>query len=703
MKKGGDAQICTQTEAMSATAISSATAQTDILKRNESSSLNGDQQPLKRIKLDNDVSAATSVPVAAAASIVSTDPHNSNSLTSVSPETSALEVSGSGVASSCSLSNAHPSDPSTVSTVVQDQCANITLPLKATHFRHLQHKYLGELDYMLREFQKLERQLLGAKTAKGAAEETAGSRERREKLHAFILHLEETIQQIRTGCDLEAAGKPTCTQQSSSSAGTIAIRDTALSTHLAKEKEEEENVQKLEEHILANLLPVKVRLKKQLAAQQGAKHNPAGMPTVRGAVPATKEQGKATFLKPLPEQQRRPSQFGQPLKGGGSSLTQKLHGSTLGVVSRSFGNGVGQVGNEPAAKSPGSEATGKSLVASPVTAAAVMAFASGASEIPKRKVLYGGMALGSTQIQSSVSAANTVHNIVIRDPVLLEVRSELHAAVNGAGGLTPTSINTPISLTIKAPGASSTRKKYAVEPAVTMSAEDLSPREEARLSASAQAAILSYEERRKQRKKRRKKKRLLMQQRAAAAAAAQPKRKKVVKKRGPRNVEYLCALCNEVYNSTCEFNPWWALSQHECPKCHKMQIPRVDIAAPANAIEYHPALLAHADENGGSSQAPAPESVVLTPPNIDSASDDSIGDFDSDLSDDDGLLSDDDEESLFDSSEDDSDLDDFAAMSPADRAEHEKFGLEYDGPKLTEKESARLLNLMLHASTCPCR
>jgi hypothetical protein len=47
---------------------------------------------------------------------------------------------------------------------------------------------------------------------------------------------------------------------------------------LTKEKKEEENVHKLKEHILANLLPVKVRLKKHLAAQQRASRNPAGMP-----------------------------------------------------------------------------------------------------------------------------------------------------------------------------------------------------------------------------------------------------------------------------------------------------------------------------------------------------------------------------------------------------------------------------------------
>jgi hypothetical protein len=72
---------------------------------------------------------------------------------------------------------------------------------------------------------------------------------------------------------------------------------------------------------------------------------------------------------------------------------------------------------------------------------------------------------------------------------------------------------------------------------------------------------------------------------------------------------------------------------------------------------------------------------------------------DSDLSDDDGLLSD----ASLDLDSDESEILDSENMSPAEQAELEKFGAEYDGPKFSDSESARLLNLMLHASTCPCR
>jgi hypothetical protein len=126
----------------------------------------------------------------------------------------------------------------------------------------------------------------------------------------------------------------------------------------------------------------------------------------------------------------------------------------------------------------------------------------------------------------------------------------------------------------------------------------------------------------------------------------------------------------------------------------------VDIGAPANAIEYHPALLAHADENAGGSDAnnvmPVRPSTVKVPfpANIEA---NAASDIDSsDLSDDD-LFS---EDSL---GSDESDPEALASMSPGEKAEIEKFGDEYQGPAMSDESSSRLLLLMLHASTCPCR
>lgn len=71
----------------------------------------------------------------------------------------------------------------------------------------------------------------------------------------------------------------------------------------------------------------------------------------------------------------------------------------------------------------------------------------------------------------------------------------------------------------------------------------------------------------------------------------------------------------------------------------------------------------------------------------------------SDLSDEDGLLDDD----SLDLESDESEAADTVTMSPAEQAELETFGTEYDGPTFSDSEAARLLNLMLHASSCPCR
>jgi TAZ zinc finger len=45
---------------------------------------------------------------------------------------------------------------------------------------------------------------------------------------------------------------------------------------------------------------------------------------------------------------------------------------------------------------------------------------------------------------------------------------------------------------------------------------------------------------------------------------------------------------------------------------------------------------------------------------------------------------------------------DFHSMTPAEQAEHETFGIEYEGPCLSNEHASRLLILMSHASTCPC-
>lgn len=406
-------------------------------------------------------------------------------------------------------------------------------PLKSTRMSHLRQKYSVELEYMLREFEKLERQLLGARKT----EESAASRERREKLHSFILHLTETIQQIEKGCELEAAGLSTLPATQPKGAG----KDGALVKPSA-DKEEEENAQKLEEHILANLLPVKVRLKKQLAAQQGAKHNPATMPHRGGHAVATPAVAGSTFADSARRQQEAAkaqqeenivpaqpvapdeTQFGKPLVKG-SCLTKKLHGPTLGSSERAHGDGVGA--------------------------------SSETNHDPKKKYV-GGLAVGSAQMESSFEAASNVHKLVIQEPALVQQNQ-------GATEDATRSVDNEVAVQ-KASAAHVVDDTVHKSVTVIQHPSDVSGR-----------TGMTEERRRKLRRKKKKKMRLKEQAKAAAAEKREMekgRKQKTAKKshRGPRHVEYMCALCNEVYNSTCDYNPWWALSQHDCPKCRKRQV-----------------------------------------------------------------------------------------------------------------------------------
>ena len=759
------------------------------------------------------------------------------------------------------------------------------------------------------EFRKLEKQLLGARGGGNSGDanaatvpstESAASRERREKLHSFIVHLEDTIQQIKDGClaELDAAAIAT-TDASTDKTMTTADEDrpatadddhaddkakrdfanSAALTKLTREKEQEETVQKLEEHILANLLPVKVRLTKQLAAQQGATRNPAGMPTsARGPRPsaAAISGGKGTFAAAAEERRKReeaarlaaaqpgsavgenstapplqpppaPSILGKPLKGGGSSLTARLHGATLGSKERTSGHGVGQA--QPAVQSPRAKEPGMTKIASTTTEDS---FDSLSDDQPKRKILFAGMTPGSEQVSSSVSAAQGAHKMVVTDPTLRAAhRAGLAAEAieEGAGALAslssskvppppaprgakagvvrPSHPGAPKPSLVATSGSDSSNDAVAAKGASTRSstaasrsptvpagpasaavakvqaqqvatAAQLAARAKARAAAglppldtpvtsSAAAELrrtgkkstanrgkkrrlsernLTEEEkerlirRRDRRQRRRKKAKRLERERirhaafaaqarqaqaqhsaaavaAAAAAAAEqnkaetskqgnaagktgsgksPSSPSSDKKSGPRTVEYICGLCNEVYVSTCDANPWWCLRQQDCPKCGKRQVPRIDISAPANSIQYHPALLAHAEDSssggsGGSAsvalraKGPAPSAYIASahlapPPKFPDLSE--LYESESEASDDDEAVSLEGDSS--DESDDDEGLKTYNGnLSPAERAEAEDFGTDYAGPKLKDNEASRLLILMGHAQCCPGR
>ncbi len=658
-------------------------------------------------------------------------------------------------------------------------------PLKALTFHHLQRKYGSELDYMLVEFRKLERQLLGAPAASAKMQqqkpEAAGSKERREKLHGFILHLEDTIRQVSEGCQLEKKRNSASSikegEEEKKSSDASPQKQVSLPTaeftaaeaslsHLPPEKEKEESVQRLEEHILANLLPVKVRLTRQLAAQKGATRNPATAPVKPGAPAAgtgssfadaeAKQNAKERlYQQQQPQQQQKPSpsQFGKPIAQAGSSLTARLHGKTLGAGA--------------------SAAKGQS----PVPEAAA------AAPPNKRRILYAGIAPGSSQVSSSVNAVAGIHPGLIDDGAAkasslaeeerkrMKRLEESAARVALGTGVAQTATATALNASKHVP-IPSTMLKSPPEGPATLAARaqavaipqpvaqtkappplvakpkkpHLPPNYDDPSLSAGQVSNLRFKEARwRQHKRRRERRRQRLEGRGNYSSSIQQTHRmhpssagqssvpssinassipgtvvngvNMAPKQngfhGPRTVEYVCSMCNEGYPSNSDANPWWVLTSQECPKCGKVQIPRLDISAPANAIEYHPALLAHMDDGNKMSSVDtsdhhhAPASGLLpyqhgayvsrpTPPIPRSYSDSDVSLTDE--SDGEGGGGKYDESS---DEEEEIDLDDADSVTREEKIEKEEFGFEYKGDKLSDDQARRLLVLMEHASTCP--
>jgi hypothetical protein len=266
-------------------------------------------------------------------------------------------------------------------------------------------------------------------------------------------------------------------------------------------------VQKLEEHILANLLPVKVRLKKQLAAQQGARHNPAGMPVRGTTLVAAPDKGKATFGAAVEESRRRAS---LGLAGGGSGVAD-------GDARKPPGTG----GSNLVAQGPSSSLPDP-------------------SPLSGDKTLHAGQAIGNDP--SCIKAESGIHKLLMTDPVLMEM-ARAHNDADSDLSLGDIDVD---------------------EPDLTPSANQQIPTEES----------IAVEDHIRRLKKKRKRKKLREEQSTHRDLDAKKLSQSKRKKRGPWPVEYMCALCNEVYSATCDYNPWWALQQQECPKCQKTQVRR---------------------------------------------------------------------------------------------------------------------------------
>ncbi|CAB1116818.1 unnamed protein product [Ectocarpus sp. CCAP 1310/34] len=135
----------------------------------------------------------------------------------------------------------------------------------------------------------------------------------------------------------------------------------------------------------------------------------------------------------------------------------------------------------------------------------------------------------------------------------------------------------------------------------------------------------------------------------------------------PRTVSYECSLCKESYSSEIASNPWWSLFLHECPRCHRMQIPRVDAASAAVSVDYIHAVCAEEGEGCDS----------------DGYGSDSCSDSDDDVTD------------------DDREREGIAAFDTDIIAGDSQAGCK-EG-RLSTFQASRLLVLMSHARTCPGR
>ena len=206
-------------------------------------------------------------------------------------------------------------------------------------------KYVPELTFMLQEFEKLESQLLAGNTARQQKQKSTFDTQqnsRREKLRSFILHITDVISQLKkiAGTSKSSLDEVSASGKSSSSKASEVDVDDDKAGAAAE----------LEQHILTSLLPVKDRLKKQLmnnaqsndTGGSGAGTGDARKVPISGGTGGTTGRPMGTFAAAAAKkQQANGSVFGKPLSGGGSSLTQKLHGRTLGSAERRYGAGVG--------------------------------------------------------------------------------------------------------------------------------------------------------------------------------------------------------------------------------------------------------------------------------------------------------------------------------------------------------------------------
>mmetsp|Transcript_23482 Transcript_23482/g.48876 ORF Transcript_23482/g.48876 Transcript_23482/m.48876 type:complete len:788 (+) Transcript_23482:160-2523(+) len=516
---------------------------------------------------------------------------------------------------------------------------------RGSPFDLLYQEYGSELANMVAAFDKLERELRVIPGSEKTKDQIKDAEQRHTKLLTFIKHLRRAQDQLLSGA--------------------------------APGQNEEHEAALLEKALSEKLMPVYERLKKQKGDSKGAKTNPKGAPVnhpvFNNAFKVANNGPPISVVKAGPP---APSIFGAPLKGG-SFLTQKLHGSTLGSDARRYGDGVGT--NTPVLDNTTTKTQQHAK--------------------RQRHVLHGGMTPGSETV---MMPPPFIAGLSDRRATASPTRSTLKTAGEAAAAasrvvVSERKINTANVNNLGHSGQGSSgsdARDGKNESAPVASFSDLAPRgrhsmnrltkesygnsgstshesfsttiEQELLRGHLPQQVLNLGEKefplhppkavKKPRKKRRKE--------------SPP----VIIHNQVNDVEYLCAECDELYTTTTTANPWWVVVREECPKCHKLQIPRIDINLPTNAINYHPALVAHEndeDNEGGHHH------LVFKGPIDDSNKGMSLGV---------GVADGEDE------SESDSDSD-----------TGEDFGEGYKGPTFTTDEASRLAKLFQHARTCPGR
>ncbi|GMH83012.1 hypothetical protein TL16_g09454 [Triparma laevis f. inornata] len=536
---------------------------------------------------------------------------------------------------------------------------------RMTPFTILYQKYSKLIQTMIKEFNSLEADLRTIPNPNQTQQQIDSAVQRHTKLVLFLKHLKQAGDMLESG---PMGGK----------------------------EDEEGEARDLEKRIKEKFIPVYNRLVKQREdSRKASKAPPPGHIEPRpanlvqaesSALPVSSSSMSAPPLHSTANVASAPADassiFNKPLKGG-SSLTQKLHGSSLGSVDRRHGSGVGSTtpvhSNAPrriltAGMAPGSE---KVLMPPPSIG--------GAERGAKIDAPQGAQVAAPSAGYAAAHHPDNLHDHGGGDNDdevdMDDSDDDMSTSMNDEGeGSSPQDVNSKLN-----PMGSSPINPH--NPAFTFSSPAAAKKNPHKSSGSLEE-MNNWVETDILRPHFSQVQQVGEHMISVDNIPPNPLVKKPKKKRKkepryagpstttPKAVDYTCFECNEIYPGQATANPWWLVGRQQCPKCMKDQIPRIDINAPNNLMDYHPALVAHELEDGEEGH-----SHLLPTPNLTTTTDENGGMA--------LLTSTQPEESS--SSESEGEEDPGEDFSDAN----------YEGPRMSQKEAARLVVLLNHARNCP--